>query len=279
MSDNKNCSGNCGSCTTEDKTDCLIGQSLEKIHHKLVVISGKGGVGKSTVAVNIAAALAHSGQRTGLLDLDFHGPSVPKMFDLESARPESLDGRVLPVLSGGVEVMSIGFLLEHPDDPVIWRGPMKIGVIRQMFTDVNWGELDWLVVDCPPGTGDEPLTICQMLAKSEGAAAVIVTTPQQVAAADVAKSLNFCRQLDFPVAGVIENMSGFVCPKCGEWTGIFASGGGEKLANDYGVEFLGRVPIDPAICCSGDAGEPFVLDEKKASAQEFRRIVDKIVVR
>ncbi len=279
MSEKKNCSGNCETCQSGDKTDCLIGQSLEKIGRKLVVISGKGGVGKSTAAVNIAAALARAGKRTGLLDLDFHGPSIPKMLNIECARPESADGRLIPVEAEGVGVMSIGFLLEHPDDPVIWRGPMKIGVIRQMFTDVNWGDLDWLVVDCPPGTGDEPLTICQLLAESDGAAAVIVTTPQQVAAADVAKSLNFCRQLDFPVAGVIENMSGFVCPKCGEWTGIFASGGGEKLANDYGVEFLGRVPIDPAICCSGDAGEPFVLDEKKASAQEFRRIVDKIVVR
>ncbi|MPN06155.1 Iron-sulfur cluster carrier protein [bioreactor metagenome] len=164
--------------------------------------------------------------------------------------------RILPVEIGTLKVMSVGFMLEHADDAVIWRGPMKISVIQQMLNDVAWGELDCLVVDCPPGTGDEPLSICQMLGDADGA--VIVTTPQQVAASDVAKSINFCRQLKFPIVGLIENMSGFVCPHCGEVTDIFASGGGEALASRYGIPFLGKIPLDPRVCRNSDDGTPFI---------------------
>ncbi|MDO9541428.1 MAG: Mrp/NBP35 family ATP-binding protein, partial [Kiritimatiellia bacterium] len=203
-------------------------ERLEQIKHKIIVLSGKGGVGKSTVAVNVAVSLTLAGKRVGLLDVDIHGPSIPKMLDLEDTRISVRDEIMLPVEKDGLKVMSIGFLLQNRDDAVIWRGPMKMGVIKQFLKDVDWGELDYLVIDSPPGTGDEPLSVCQLVKNADGA--VIVTTPQDVATNDVRKSINFCRQLNLPVLGVVENMSGFVCPKCGELTAIFKTGGGERMA-------------------------------------------------
>ena len=272
MADKESCGGN----PSAGGLDAIIVKnSLAKIKNKLVVMSGKGGVGKSTVAVNLAIALAAEGYATGLLDIDLHGPSVPKMLQLEDAAPETDGERMIPVSFGALKVMSVGFLLRDPDEAVIWRGPMKMGVIKQFITDVAWGELDYLIVDAPPGTGDEPLTICQLLGPEAGA--VIVTTPQQVAALDVAKSLNFCCQLEMPVAGLIENMSGFVCPHCGQITEIFSSGAGEALAEKFGVELLGRIPIDPAICRDGDAGTPFIHhDADTPSGRCFAGIVQKI---
>ncbi len=229
---------------------------LCRIQHKIVVLSGKGGVGKSTVAVNLATALALNGLRVGLLDVDIHGPSVPTMLGLEDKTLQGTDGGLLPVELGNMKIMSIGFLLKNPDDAIIWRGPMKMGVIKQFLTDVEWGDLDYLIVDAPPGTGDEPLSLCQLISPLDGA--VIVTTPQRVAAVDVRKSISFCRQLNVPVLGIIENMSGFVCPKCGEITQILPAGGGRKIAVDMKVPFLGAIPMDPGIAQSGDSGKVFI---------------------
>ncbi len=251
--------GSCESCSanSQNQEELRLQENLAKIDRSIVVISGKGGVGKSTVAVNLALTLATEGKRVGLLDVDVHGPSVPKMLHLENAEASLNDaGKLLPVEIGTLKVLSIGFFLETPDAAVVWRGPVKIGVIRQFLADAEWGELDFLVVDAPPGTGDEPLTVCQVLG-NEKTQALIVTSPQDVAAADVARSLTFCRELGLPVAGIVENFSGFVCPHCGKLTEIFPGGAGEKLAAEYGVPLLAKLPIDPAICRGGDAGAPF----------------------
>jgi ATP-binding protein involved in chromosome partitioning len=230
---------------------------------KILVMSGKGGVGKSTAAVHLALALARAGRRTGLLDVDIHGPSVPKMLGLEAARVGMRDGLIVPPEAMGVKAMSIAFLLENRNDAVIWRGPMKMGVIEKFLKQVDWGDLDYLVIDAPPGTGDEPLSAAQLAAPLYGA--LIVTTPQDVATADVRRSLAFCRQLDLDVLGVVENMSGFVCPHCGESTDIFKAGGGQRMAEEAGVPFLGRIPLDPAVAEAGDQGE-FFMDRHAQSA-------------
>jgi len=241
----------------EDFTDRQKLQSrLCRIRHKVLVMSGKGGVGKSTVAVNLATALALDGKNVGLLDVDIHGPSIPTMLGLEGSRVAGGEDGMVPIELGSMKVISLGFLLGSADDAVIWRGPMKMGVIQQFLRDVDWGDLDFLIIDAPPGTGDEPLSVCQSIEGLDGA--VIVTTPQKVAAVDVRKSITFCRQLKVPVLGVVENMSGFVCPKCGEVTQILRSGGGERLAADMGVPFLGAIPIDPQIAEACDNGQAFI---------------------
>ena len=248
---------------------------LCRIQHKIVVLSGKGGVGKSTVAVNLATALALNGLRVGLLDVDIHGPSVPTMLGLEGQSLKGNPGELFPVEFGGLKVMSIGFLLQNPDDAIIWRGPMKMGVIKQFLTDVNWGDLDYLIVDAPPGTGDEPLSLCQLIQPLDGA--VIVTTPQKVAAIDVRKSISFCNRLEVPVLGVVENMSGFVCPKCGELTQILPEGGGRKIASDMSVPFLGSIPIDPALAHSGDSGKVFIYHfSETPTGKIMQDIIDQI---
>ena len=251
-----------------------LAERLCRVRHKVLVLSGKGGVGKSTVAANLAVALALRGFRTGLLDIDIHGPSIPKLLHLEG-RMLDVTGTVMePVAVGGnLKVISIGFLLRNPEDAVIWRGPLKMGVIKQFIKDVNWGDLDYLVVDSPPGTGDEPLSICQLIEDADGA--VVVTTPQDVAVADVRKCITFCRQLSMPVLGVIENMSGFACPHCGEVTNLFKSGGGERMAADMGVPFLGRIPMDPTVVESGDAGQPFAYHHGSSpAARAFEAITE-----
>ncbi len=238
---------------------------MSQIRHKIVVLSGKGGVGKSTVAVNLAISLSLAGKRTGLLDIDIHGPSVPKILNLEDKLAHSAVDAILPVEVGAnLKVMSIAFFLTSPDDAVIWRGPMKYQMIKQFLKDVQWGELDYLIIDSPPGTGDEPLSIIQLLENADGA--VVVTTPQEVALADVRKSITFCRSLNLPVLGVLENMSGFVCPKCGERTDIFKSGGGENMALMMNVPFLGRIPIDPQIVEACDSGQPYVDKYRQSQA-------------
>ncbi len=233
-----------------------LASRLCRIKHKIVVLSGKGGVGKSTVAVNLAMGLHLAGKKVGLLDVDIHGPSVPTMLGLETSQVMEGNGELVPVDLNGMKVISLGFFLKDRDEAVIWRGPMKTGVITQFIRDVAWGDLDYLIVDSPPGTGDEPLSVCQTLEDADGA--VIVTTPQKVAAVDVRKSISFCRQINLPVLGVIENMNGFVCPKCGELTAVFQSGGGKLMADDMGVPFLGSVPIDPRISEAGDSGVAFL---------------------
>ena len=239
-------------------------------------MSGKGGVGKSTVAVNLAVALAMEGHSVGLLDVDFHGPSVPVLLGLEEKRPVMNGDYIVPVEIGGLKVMTLGFFLETTDTPVIWRGPKKISVIRQLLAGVEWGALEYLIFDAPPGTGDEPLTVCQMIPALTGA--IIVTTPQKVALADVSRSLSFCRELKVRVLGMVENMSGWVCPRCGEVTNMFTTGGGEQLARKFGTPFLGRIPLDPGIVASGDEGKPFIhFRLNTPSGQAFMAITNAVV--
>ncbi len=255
MTDEGGASGD-GCAHVRSAGDDRLAANLSRIRHKILVLSGKGGVGKSTVAVNLAVSLAMEGHATGLLDADIHGPSVPIMLGIEGARAEVGDGRILPVDAAGLRVVSIGLFDTGADEAFIWRGPLKAGVIRQFLSDVEWGDLDFLVVDSPPGTGDEPLSVCQLMGTVDGA--VIVTTPQRVCSADVRRSITFCRRLGVPVLGVIENMSGFACPSCGEVTRILRTGGGRETAERMGVPFLGSIPLDPAVAESGDSGRPFI---------------------
>jgi ATP-binding protein involved in chromosome partitioning len=249
---------------------------MSQVRHKILILSGKGGVGKSTVAANLALSLALGGRQVGLLDIDIHGPSIPRLLNLEGMPVQTSGEALLPVLAGDrLKVMSIGFLLRERDDAVIWRGPLKMGAIRQFLKDVEWGPLDFLIVDSPPGTGDEPLSIVQLLEKADGA--VIVTTPQELALNDVRKCINFCRQLSLPVMGVIENMSGLVCPNCGTVVNIFKAGGGERMAREMNVPFLGSIPIDPDIVEASDSGKPYVVDyADSVTAGAFRNVIEKI---
>jgi len=259
--------------------DAKLKINLKRIKHKIVVMSGKGGVGKSTVAVNLALALSMKGIETGLLDADIHGPSVPKMLKIENAVISGDKEGLFPVLvPPHLKVMSMAFLLQDRDLPVIWRGPMKMGAIRQFLEDVRWGDLDYLVMDMPPGTGDEPLSIAQLIPNADGT--VIVTTPQDVALLDSRKAVGFSRAVKLPVIGVVENMSGFVCPHCGKEVDLFKKGGGRRAAEELGVPFLGSVPIDPKVVESGDEGVPIVLmDRKSPAAEAFMRIADEIIKR
>ena len=251
---------------------------MERIGRKILVLSGKGGVGKSTVAANLAMSLAQAGKKVGLLDVDLHGPSIPKILGLDGQRlcPD-VAGGISPIqISENLSVVSVGLLLENATDPVIWRGPMKYNVIRQFLKDVQWGRLDYLVIDSPPGTGDEPLSVAQMVGK--GAWAVVVTTPQEVAISDVRRSVSFCKTLHLRVAGIVENMSGLICPHCGMQVDLFKVGGGEKLAVEMGVPFLGRIPLDPKIVASGDVGKPFVESEADSpAARAFAAAVEPIM--
>jgi len=275
------------SCQSCDRTDCPASKRKEneseeqfrerqqlqsrlcRIRHKVIVLSGKGGVGKSMVAVNLAATLALLGKRVGLLDVDIHGPSIPTLLGLEGEILQVSEEGILPVDIGGMKVMSLGLLLRNQNDAVIWRGPIKANVIKQFLKDVAWGDLDYLIIDSPPGTGDEPLSICQLIGTLDGA--LIVTTPQKVAAVDVRKAITFCRQLQVPVLGVVENMSGFTCPKCGELTTILGSGGGKRIAEDMEVPFLGSIPIDPKIAEACDSGRAFVQHYATSPTAELMR--------
>lgn len=259
------------------KESQMLTDRMNRIRHKIMILSGKGGVGKSTVATNVAVALAMEGKKVGLLDSDFHGPSIPTLLNLDNAKPTSDGESILPVeFAGGMKVMSMGFLLPNRDDAVIWRGPMKMKVLKQLLTEVNWGDLDYLIIDFPPGTGDEPLSIAQLIPKCDGA--IIVTTPQDLSVNDVRKCINFCRQLNVPVLGVIENMSGLVCPNCKMVIDIFKSGGGEKMAAEMGVPFLGKVPIEPQIVEASDSGKPFVYHFSKTEAgKAFSRAIQPIL--
>jgi Mrp family chromosome partitioning ATPase len=256
----------------------LLQSRLCRIKHKIVVMSGKGGVGKSTVAVNLAASLMLSGKRVGLMDVDIHGPSIPTMLGLENQSPlPTKNGSILPIQMGDMKVMSIGFFLRNQDDAVVWRGPLKNTAITQFLRDVEWGDLDYLVIDSPPGTGDEPLSVVQIIGAGNLDGAVVVTTPQKVAAVDVRKSISFCRLINLPVLGVVENMGGFACPKCGEITQIFRSGGGKKIAEDMNVPFLGAIPMDPKVAEASDSGQAFVQHyADSATAKAMREIVGPI---
>jgi len=250
-----------------------IRRRMARIKHKILILSGKGGVGKSTVAVNMAISLALEDRKVGLLDIDIHGPSIPKVLNLEDKQVNARGETLLPVeMSENLKVMSIGFLLQEKDLAVVWRGPRKYHLIKQFLKDVDWGDLDFLIIDSPPGTGDEPLSIVQLLEDSSGA--IIVTTPQDLSLADVRKGITFCRNLNVNVLGVIENMSGFICPECGHRTDIFKSGGGEKMAKEMDVPFLGRVPIDPKIVEACDSGSPYIREYKDSqTARAFNQSI------
>jgi Mrp family chromosome partitioning ATPase len=259
------------------ESDLKLSESLEKIKHVIIVMSGKGGVGKSTVSSNIAVSMAMRGLRTGIMDVDIHGPNIPKMFGIEDEQIAVEDGKLVPVTAAyGLKVMSMAFLLPEKDAPVAWRGPVKMGAIRQFIEDVAWGELDHLIIDMPPGTGDEAISIIQLIPKADGM--VVVTTPQDVALLDSRKSIVFSAQVKIPIIGVVENMSSFVCPHCGERSDIFKTGGGERMAKDMRVQFLGRVPIEPNIAASGDSGVPIAAASPgSASAKAFTEITDNVL--
>lgn len=252
-----------------------VQERMQKIKHKIVVLSGKGGVGKSTVSANLALSLAAKGFSVGLLDADLHGPSVPTLFNLTGQTAGLQNDSIQPLEAGGIKLMSAGFMIPHPDQAIIVRGPMKNSILEQMLGQVNWGTLDYLIIDCPPGTGDEPLSVCQLINNPDGG--VLVTTPQEVAAADVRKSVQFCRKLDLPILGILENMSGFACPKCGEIFPIFGKDGGRKTAEKFNEAFLGRIPIDPAIGLCGDEGKSFLEHHGDTpTAAAFEKAVEQI---
>ncbi|MGB9712012.1 MAG: P-loop NTPase [Dissulfurimicrobium sp.] len=256
-----------------DQQDQMIKQKLDRIENKIMVMSGKGGVGKSTVAVNLALGLSLENFYVGLLDVDLHGPNVPKMLGLERGElKRRSDGTVGPVFySPNLQFMSVEPLLPEKDSAVMWRGPLKMSAIRQFIYDIEWGDLDYLVIDAPPGTGDEPMTIAQMI---PDAFAVVVTTPQEVSLLDVRKSISFCRHVNMPILGIVENMSGMICPHCGKAVDVFKKGGGEKLAEELGITFLGRIPVDPRIVTTGDAGRPLVAAYPNSHTSEaFEQII------
>ena len=255
--------------------DELARRSLTRIKHKLIVMSGKGGVGKSSVSVNLAIALSEKGFRVGLMDVDLHGPDIPRMLGLSGMLEANAEKKLNPMrYSDNLAAVSIESLMANKDEAVIWRGPVKHGAIRQFIGEVAWGDLDFLIVDSPPGTGDEPLTVAQLI---KDARALIVTTPQEIALADVRKSINFCKTLKMGIVGLVENMSGYTCPHCGRSADIFGSGGGERTARQTGLTLLGSIPFDPRLVACGDAGLSFRQQFADAPAnQAFDAIADSI---
>jgi ATP-binding protein involved in chromosome partitioning len=283
------CDGKCGSCSTSD--DCndqrkqkyeqeqKLKLKLSKIKHKIAIISGKGGVGKSTVTANLAMAFAMQGHKdkVGVLDADIHGPCIPKMLGLKGQTLIGGPGGMMFPVTGklGIKVVSMDFLLPNDEAPVIWRGPLKMRAIQQFLSDVTWGELDYLFIDLPPGTGDEPLSVMQLIPSMDGV--VVVTIPSEVSQAVVKKAVTFARQMGVPIIGVVENMSGFVCPDCGAKVNIFRTGGGKKIAEDLLVPYLGSIPLDPRICSDSDNGLPFIAGNTASPATKaFAEIVTKI---
>jgi Mrp family chromosome partitioning ATPase len=257
------------------KEDVAVDESLKKIKNKYIVLSGKGGVGKTSTSVNLSMALANKGFNVGIMDVDLHGPDVPRMLGLKGMLDLTKNHKLNPIrYSENLKVVSIESMIASKDDAIIWRGPLKYSAIRQFIGEVEWGELDFLIIDSPPGTGDEPLTIAQTI---KDAKAIIVTTPQEVSLADVRKSISFCRTVKMDILGLIENMSGFTCPHCNKMVDLFGTGGGEKTAGTAGIPFLGRIPFDPNVVSCGDNGISF--QEKYADAQvskAFVELADKI---
>jgi ATP-binding protein involved in chromosome partitioning len=278
----------CGSCSPQQNSgpgqqdpetalqDQLIYGTLSIIKHKFLVMSGKGGVGKTSVSANLALALSKRAFKVGLMDVDLHGPDIPRMLGLEGLLEVSGDNRLLPKeYSDNLKVVSVESLAPDRDSAVIWRGPLKMHVIRQFLSHVHWERLDYLVIDSPPGTGDEPLSVAQTIPEAK---AIIVTTPQEISLADVRKSINFCKTVKMPIFGLIENMSGFVCPHCNAPLELFGMGGGQKTAETMGVPFLGRIPFDPRMVECADDGKSF-LDAYPESdvTKAYEAIVEKIV--
>ena len=267
--------------TTNEKIELMqqdvdIIKRMDKIKYKIAVMSGKGGVGKSTISVNIAAAFAEKGYKTGIMDADIHGPNVPKMFGVEGKKLTFDKEGILPVeTENGIKVMSISFLLSSQDVPVIWRGPAQTGAVKQFLGEINWGDLDVLIIDNPPGTGDIPLTILQALPSLDGV--VIVTTPQSVVQEDVVKSINLVKNLNIPIIGIVENMSGFICPHCENEIFVFGKDGGIKIAEEMDIPFLGKLPLDMKTSEASDIGNPIVNKEPELEiSKKLTDIVNKI---
>jgi len=284
----RECDEKCDSCKESDSCDDkrkhvddeleLLKARMSKVKHKIAIISGKGGVGKSVTTANLAVAFASHGHphTVGILDADIHGPCIPKMLGMRGQQLQSGPPGTFPA-SGplGIKVVSMDFLLPTDDTPVIWRGPLKMSAIRQFLSEIVWGKLDFLLIDLPPGTGDESLSIMQLLPEMDGV--VIVTIPSEVSQIVVKKAVTFTRQLKVPIIGIVENMSATVCPKCGAQISIFRSGGGKKIADEMGVPFLGSIPLDPRICEDSDNGRPFIIEHTESpSAEAFMKIVDGI---
>ena len=271
----------CDSCAEKSKRsrEELIQCKLSRIKNKLLVMSGKGGVGKSSVAAYLALILAKQGFHVGLLDVDLHGPSIPKMLGLRGNLDIAADRQIIPqAYNPNLKVVSIESMLEDPDSAMIWRGPLKHGVIQQFLADCRWDELDFLIIDSPPGTGDEPLSVAKLIPDAK---AIIVTTPQEVALADVRKSINFCRKVKLEIAGLVENMSGLYCPHCQGFIPIFRSGGGKRTTETMRLNFLGALPFDPAVVEGGDRGRPVLEDNDdtpfKQAVQQFAGAVLQIL--
>ncbi|WP_028841009.1 Mrp/NBP35 family ATP-binding protein [Thermodesulfobacterium hveragerdense] len=260
-----------------DQQDKKVREQLAKIKHKIMVMSGKGGVGKSTISVNVAVGLSLQDFMVGLLDVDLHGPSIPKMLGARDLRiSRKPDGRMGAIkYSPNLKFLSIEPLLPSEDTAIIWRGPIKHSAIKQFIGDIDWGELDYLVIDAPPGTGDEPLTVAKTI---PDAYALIVTTPQEVSLIDVKKSIRFCQKIKMRILGIVENMSGFICPHCGKPIDLFKRGGGQKLADELGIRFLGRIPVDPRVVDTGDTGRPVVAAyPESVTAKAFEELVRNII--
>lgn len=268
----------CGSQQGQPKQDdpaVKVKGALDKIKQKFIIMSGKGGVGKTSTSVNLALALANKGYKVGVMDVDIHGPDIPRMLGLSGMPGVTPDRKMIPVkYSDNLGAISIESLSQCKDDAIIWRGPVKHSVIQQFIGDVAWGDLDFLIIDAPPGTGDEPLTVAQVVT---GAQAVIVTTPQEVALADIRKSISFCNTVKMPIFGLVENMSGFTCPHCGESVDLFGAGGGEKTAQAMGINFLGKIPFDMNMVTCGDSGVSFQDKHPDAAVtQAFAAVADKM---
>jgi Mrp family chromosome partitioning ATPase/predicted Fe-Mo cluster-binding NifX family protein len=258
--------------------DVEIRARLKRIKNKILVMSGKGGVGKSSIAAYLSVVLAQRGYRVGLMDIDLHGPSIPRLLGLKGAIGPAVrkgKARAVPYLAN-MEVISIESLMgENKDAATIWRGPLKIGVIRQFIADIEWQDLDYMIIDSPPGTGDEPLTVAQTI---PDARALIVTTPQEISLADVRKSINFCRQVNMKILGLVENMSGLVCPHCGKTIDVFKTKGGRLTAEKEGLKLLGTLPIDPQVVTNGDIGDMGLLEQPDLPViKEFNKIVDAVI--
>lgn len=253
-------------------------ERMGRVKHKIAVISGKGGVGKTMVTVNLAVAFAKKSApgKVGILDADIHGPCVPRMLGMKGGILRISPIGAFPATGPlGIKVVSIDFLLPSQETPVIWRGPLKMSAIRQFLSDITWGELDLLLIDLPPGTGDEALSVMQLLPEMDGV--VIVTIPSEVSQDVVKKAVMFARELNIPVIGVVENMSGLICPNCGTRIDVFKKGGGEAMSRELGVDFLGEIPLDPRICEASDEGMPFIMvQEGSPAAKSFAEIAEKI---
>jgi ATP-binding protein involved in chromosome partitioning len=273
----QNQTAQCTASAAQNEQDKKTQLKLQKIKHKIAIISGKGGVGKSTVTANLAMAYASEGHKVGILDADLHGPCIPKMLGIERQPLKGGPaGMIFPVTGKlGIKVVSMDFFLPSDEAPLIWRGPLKMRALQQFISDVAWGELDYLFIDLPPGTGDEPLSIMHLIPEMDGV--VIVTMPSELSEAIVKKSVTFAKEIGIPVIGIVENLSGYVCPDCGKRVDIFKSGGGKRISDALSVPYLGSIPIDPRVCTDSDSGLPFMAaDQSLPVAKAFIEIVAKI---